>query len=502
MYSDLNVEMNMDRRNFLGSAAATSALPARLRAAEQTPWDIIIVGAGTAGLPAAIFAARRNAKVLVIDAADKIGGTLHLAGGEISGAGTKLQSAKGLKDHPDIHYADVMRLSHRTADPDVTRLAVDHGGATLDWLLDGGLIPLPEHPVTGEGLDDHGYSVPRYLWGKNGGRDLLAVMAKQFDPLVTSGKVTLMLNARVSALLASDAGAVEGVRIGDTAIRGRHVILTTGGYAMNPDVFQRMVGQPAYAAGSYPQSQGDGLSLATSVGAALRGEKLHRPGTGSIMSADKFPATAYARFNTVVEKRPPWEIWVNAKGGRFIREDKANPYTLSRALFDQPRLKYAIVFDETILSEAPVGIPGWTIDKMREHFGTHPMFHRAETLAELAVKAGLDGPGLEKTVSEYNASVKTGGDTFGRAHMPRPIATAPYYAIIHLGHSATSSVGIVIDKDMRALRASGEPIAGLYAAGEVLGSCVTLGNAFCPGMMLTPAMTFGRLLGERLPLST
>lgn len=492
----------MKRRLFLGSSLAATALAARLRAAEQTTWDFIIVGAGTAGLPAAIFAARRNAKVLVIDAADKIGGTLHLAGGEISGAITKLQAAKGLKDHPDIHYEDVMRLSHSTADPDVIRLAVDHGGATIDWLLDGGLVPLPEHPVAGEGLDGHGYTVARYLWGKNGGRDLLTVMARQFDPLVASGKISLMLNARVSAFLASDAGTVEGVRVGDAAIRGRHVILTTGGYAMNPELFERMVGQPAYAAGSYPQSQGDGLTLATSIGAALRGRNLHRPGTGSIMSGDRFPATAYARFNTVVNKRPPWEIWVNAKGERFIREDTSNPYTLSRALFQQPRLKYAIVFDDAILTEAPVGITGWTVDKMRGHFGTHPMFHRAETVAELAAKAGLEPIGLAKTIADYNAATKNGGDPWGRSHLPRPIAKPPYYAIIHLGHSATSAVGVVIDKDLRALRPNGDPVPGLYAAGEVLGSGVTLGDAFCPGMMLTPAMTFGRLLGERLPLKT
>jgi fumarate reductase flavoprotein subunit len=326
-------------------------------------------------------------------------------------------------------------------------------------------------------------------------------MAKQFNPLVEAGKITLLLNGRVSLFLASDAGAVEGVRIGDRAIRGRHTVLTTGGYAMNPEMFERMVGQPAYAAGSYPQSQGDGQMLATAVGAALRNRHLHRPGTGSIMSADKFPATAYARFNTVVDKRPPWEIWVNAQGERFIREDTANPYTLSRALFRQPRLKYAIVFDEAILRESPVGIPGWTVDKMREHFGTHLMFHRADSLDELAAKAGLAPAGLSKTVAAYNAASRAGsGDAFGRAHMPKPIAEPPYYAIIHLGHSATSAVGVVVDKDLRALTAGGQPIKGLYAAGEVLGSGVTLGDAFVPGMMLTPAMTQGRLLGERLPI--
>ena len=495
----------MKRRTFIGTSiaagAAQSIAHADVGAAARRFWDFIIIGAGTAGLPAAIFAARRGARVVVIDAADKIGGTLHLAGGEISGAGTTAQAANGLVDHPDIHYADVMRLSHGTADPDVSRLAVDNGGETLNWLLAGGLVPLPEHPVTGEGLDDHGYSVPRYLWGKNGGRDLLAVIDRQFTPLVAAARITLLLNSRVAELLTSGAG-IGGVRVGSDEIKGRHIILTTGGYAMNPEVFERMIGQPAYAAGSYPQSQGDGLQLATAVGAALRGQALHRPGTGSIMTAEKFPASTYARFNTAPEKRPPWEIWVNNLGQRFIREDTSNAYTLSRALFGQPRLRYAIVFDEAILREAPVGIPGWTADKIRQHCGTHPMFHRADTLDELAAKAGIAAGGLTNSVSAFNDAARSqGGDSFGRVHMPRAIVSPPYYAIIHLGHSATSSTGVVVDRDLRVLSAEQRPIPGLYAAGEVLGSGVTLGNAFVPGMMLTPAMTFGRLLGQRLPLA-
>ena len=84
--------------------------------------------------------------------------------------------------------------------------------------------------------------------------------------------------------------------------------------------------------------------------------------------------------------------------------------------------------------------------------------------------------------------------------MPRPIATGPYYAIIHLGSSATSSVGIVVDKDLRVLKEDGTLIENLYAAGEVLGSGATLGAVFTPGMMLTPALTLGRWLGMTLPV--
>jgi fumarate reductase flavoprotein subunit len=84
--------------------------------------------------------------------------------------------------------------------------------------------------------------------------------------------------------------------------------------------------------------------------------------------------------------------------------------------------------------------------------------------------------------------------------MPRPIVQAPFYAVTQLGHSATSSAGITVDRELRVLRGDRSVVPNLRAAGEVLGSGVSLGDAFAPGMMLTPALALGRWLGNTLPL--
>ena len=84
-------------------------------------WDTIIIGAGTAGMPAAIFAAERGLKVLVIEKASVIGGTLFVSTGQISGAGTVFQERKGIKDSPDQHFDDIMRINNNTSDPALTR---------------------------------------------------------------------------------------------------------------------------------------------------------------------------------------------------------------------------------------------------------------------------------------------------------------------------------------------------------------------------------------------
>jgi len=508
----------MKRRSFLqatltaAAVAPVGALWSRdaALAAETPVYDLIVVGAGTAGLPAAIFASRRGAKVLMVDAAKSVGGTLHLANGQVSAAGTRLQQARGIVDTTDAHYEDVMRLSRGFADRDIVRRSVDEAPATVNWLLDAGLTPLANHPVTGDSPGRPAYGIPRYLWAKEEGRAILAVIERELAPELASGRVVAQLNTRVTGLLTSDSGAVEGIRAlvnpgapgggRELLARGRHVLITSGGYAMNPEMFERLCGQPPYVASSYPFSQGQGLELATSVGGWLRGQELHRAGTGSILSSDRYPAKVYARFTTSPQQRPPWEIWVNTEGRRFVREDEPVTYERERALLRQPDLRYAVVFDSEILRTAPPGIAGWSRDKLMQHFESHPMFARADTLEALAKRAGIDPTGLAATVEQYNAGVKTRSDPLGRQHMPLPVARGPFFAITHLGHSATSSAGVVVDAQLRVLRGSGQPIPNLYAAGEVLGSGATLGNAFAPGMMLTPALALGRWLGQTLPL--
>lgn len=496
----------MQRRRFMKSvaAAAASCWAAPLRAGAGARWDLAVVGAGTAGVPAALFAARRGASVLLVDAAQDIGGTLHLAAGQISAAGTTLQTRLGIIDSADVHFEDVMRLSRGLADRQLVRLAVDEAGTTVDWLLARGLTPLPDHPVSGDSPGRPGYSVPRYLWGANEGRDILAVLRRELAPEVSSGRIALQLGTRVTGLLSTDDGRIEGLRAttpdGPRTWRARHVLLTSGGYAMNPALFEQLVGHPAYTAESYPHSMGDGLKLATSVGGWLRGQQLHRPGTGSILTADRFGARVYARFTTLPSRRQPWEIWVDVDGRRFIREDEPEDNVRARAVARLARLKYAIVFDRRVLEQAPVAVPGWSREKLLAHFDEHPMFESAGSPEALAGKLGIDPAGLAATLAQYNAAVASGSDPLGRQHMPQLLDTPPYYGIVHLGSSATSSTGVAVDGKLRVLRGDGVPVAGLYAAGEVLGSGVMVGDAFVPGMLITPALSFGRLLGQTLPL--
>ena len=476
----------------------------RAAALLEAHWDFIIVGAGTAGLPAAIHASRRGAKVLMLEAANELGGTLTMAAGQVSAAGTRLQEDQGIVDSPDRHFEDIMEITFGEADPEIVRRTVDLAPDTLNWILDKGLVPLPGHPVSGAAPGRAGYSVPRYFWGEAAGKAILKVVLEELDREMPQGNIAIRTNTRVTGLLTTDSGVVEGVRAesGDEewTFRGRHVLLTSGGYAMNPDMFELLTGHPAYSAGAWPHSMGDGLELAVSVGGWLRGQHLHRAGTGNILTGAEFPARVYARFATVPQERLPWEIWVNDSGQRFIREDEPLVRPRARAVVGLSRLRYVIVFDENIFRNAPPGLPQFTREEFLSHCENHPMFARADSLDELAAAADVDSAGLAQTVRDYNGAVASGEDPLGREHLPAPIAEPPFYAVTHLGGSATSSAGVAVNKAHQVVRGNQEPVPGLYAAGEVLGAGVTLGSAFAPGMMLTPALSVGRWLGMTLPV--
>lgn len=495
----------MNKRQFLigaGSAAVGLSLAQSARAQRASGrWDLIVVGGGTAGLPAAIFASRRGAKVLLIEASAQLGGTLLLAMGQMSAAGTKVQQMRGIEDTPQEHFDDIIRISKNTVDRDLVRLAVWNASDTYDWLMDNDFEMVPEHPVAGRAHEP--YSKLRYYWGVNWGVSIAHVLRKQIQPEIDQGNVTVLFGTEAKELVQQTDGTVTGVITqGEdgsvTRHEGRHVLLASGGYGSDPELFEELSGYTHYAQMSYPFSKGAGHRMGVAAGGYTRGKQNYLPNFGGVMGSTDVPSIVDVRPNTYPERRQPWEIYVNVNGRRFVREDIPSVDAREHALLDQPDLRYWVVFDEAMRTQAPSLIDGWSADKMLDSFDGHPMFHRAETIEALAARAGVDADNLVRTVARFNQGVLTGHDLFGREHKPLAIVEPPFYAIQVQGYSVTSTVGLAVDTELRVIRQDGAAIPNLYAAGELLGSGQTMGRAACGGMMITPALTFGRLLGERM----
>ncbi len=133
---------------------------------------------------------------------------------------------------------------------------------------------------------------------------------------------------------------------------------------------------------------------------------------------------------------------MNVHGKRYLAEDNLSVDEREHLLTKQPDMRTWLIFDQAILDAAPKGIDDWDKQKIVEAFNRHPMFKKADTLAELATKAGIDGANLAATVAAYNAAQKSGKDEFGRKHMPLPILGKMFR---HLAEQATVPVVCHID---------------------------------------------------------
>lgn len=462
--------------------------------------DVIIMGAGTCGLATAAFAAQRSSRVWLLDAAPTIGGTLLVGFGQLSAAGTRLQAEKRIVDSPEKHFEEALRISRGTIDRDLSRLAIFNAGSTFDWLMDHGYAVLPQCPAIESAHEP--YDVARYYWGADRGLTILNALEPEVRRQEASGRIRVLTSTRVVSLLQGQDGVVRGVVVVDAngverSLQARNVVLASGGYAANAEMFRRLCGHRLYVKAAYEYAQGMGLELGVAAGGYLRGREHYLSNFGWLLDDGPFPSPVIGRVNTYPDARPPWEIYVNSSARRFIREDEPSVDVREHALLDQPELRYWIVFDQAIFDQAPPMIYGWSREQMAAAFNQKQVLRRADSLQQLATDIGLDPVALINTVSAYNAVRASGKDPLGRQFMPAEIGTPPYYAIRQQGGSVTSTVGLAVDSKLQVVRPDGSPIAGLYAGGEILGSGQLQGNAFVGGMMAMPAIVFGRLLGEK-----
>jgi fumarate reductase flavoprotein subunit len=459
-------------------------------------YDIVIVGAGTAGLPASIFAARRGARVCVIEAAGDIGGTLHYSNGEMSGAGTKLQKARGIEDSPQAHFDDAMRITKGTTDQPMLRVSLPLQAKIVDWLMDEGFDMEDDMPKLNYGHE--AYRTPRTYWGKQQGRSILAVLRRLFEAERAKGGIDLFLNTKMARVLQNESGAVTGVALADGRIvEAASTVLTTGGYAAGHDLFKSLHNGITLYSGSYEYSKGEGIIAGRDAGALVHGAEKYLPSFGGVLNHLVDPPRYRGLTGLTPQYREIWEIYVNETGERFVAEDHESVDVRERALMKQ-KDKCFIIFDEAMRQAAPNLFMGWMENPSREDILANPTFHGADTLEDLAEKAGIDVMGLHRTVTAYNQSVETKSDAFGRKHFPMKIEKGPFYAITFVAWSVKSYAGLKTDTRLRVLRPDGSVIPNLYAAGEILGGGLLSGNTFVGGMSVTPSLAFGKLLGEEI----
>jgi len=475
----------------------------------STTYDIVIVGAGTAGMACAIEASQRGASVCLIEKADKVGGAMHWSGGHMSAGGTQLQIRNNIEDSVQDHYDDIIRINGGSGDLALIRKAVEEAPHTLNWLDD---LKFPWAPECPRIIYGHvPYTKERTQYGVNKAISIFETIKPLWDEQVKAGRIHCKLNSKFVKLI-KEGGTFNSVRYIDDGhyfdVQGKNIVITSGGYGSNPEYFKQKHGDIPYSSSAYPDSTGEVMIYMEDIDASFRMADYHLPSLGGL---ELEPGNHRANFNEAwamvltAVYRQPRDIYVNTDAKRFLAEDEINADTREREVIKQKDWLFYVIFDEDALMtkddngvDNPI-IIGWDTDKIKAEANRNKAIFVADTIEDLAAKTTLPAEQLKATVAEYNDMVDNGEDPqLGRTYLKHKIANGPFYAVKVFASLLVTFGGLTVNENLQLLDSEGDVMPGLYAAGEVLGLGATSGNAFCSGMAITPAISFGRILGRQL----
>lgn len=397
--------------------------------------DVVVVGAGGAGLGATVEAWEQGLNVVLVEQLGILGGASGRAG-YIMAAGTEVLAEQGI----DFSVEDLLNAYKITNE--LTVAFENQTSQDVNWLKG---IGVPFGPVN---LNNQHY-------GPNGAR-VGGYFTEAMRAYMDANNIDYRLNTRAEKLLTDENGKVCGVVV--TAPNGENytiaadaVILATGGFFANTEMTEEYI--PGFGSNPFDcgiGADGSGMKMAEAVGAELVG-----------MDYANFHAIAgffrgASRSLTLVAGNGG--IAVNSKGERFFNE--AGDYTQFTMAAMQQDAVYAIM-DQQIAD----------LDVIKNDVGcaaTWGMYTVCDTLDEVAVAMNIDAEGLKKTIADYQASITAGGDEFGKAvaNMRTDFTHAPYYVVPTLVENHTTYGGIKTADNTQALTAEGEVVKGLYAAGE------------------------------------
>jgi succinate dehydrogenase/fumarate reductase flavoprotein subunit len=435
--------------------------------------DVLVLGAGMAGLSAAGYAAEHGASVIVLERARSIGGSALLSGGILWTATS----------------AQRMHL-YGGGNPELGDVVLRNYALGLAWLRRRAVAMSPAVPV----LHGRGYQI-----------DILDHL-RGCSNLVEQHGGYVVLDTETQHLLRSDSGAVIGARIchadGVIDVHATATILATGGYQNSAEMRAQYIHANArdkLLLRTNPISRGDGMQLAGAVGADVR------PTTAGFYGhlVSESPEWGDPRlFTTLTQYHSDKSLLLNEAGHRFCDESFGD-HTNTNLAVVQPNARVICFWDSRIHQEfATTAIVKGTevIDKMKlalAHGGSGVVARTLEEVGNFASAQGFDGGQVTRSIAQYNEHCRGAWENLQppRAENFGALDKAPFYALVVRPAITHTHGGIHVDAAARALNAHGMPVPGLLAAGAdvdgVYGMGYAGGLALALGFGLQAASTAG-----------
>lgn len=461
--------------------------------------DVVVVGSGMAGLSASIAARDAGASVILIEKQVIIGGSAALASGGFAVTGTHQEKEAGVEDTVEdaldrwMNWENVWNARRENTpnlfpEEDKVRLVVERTAENIDWMESLGVKFKTLLPYT----NNMTRLLADYPDLGTGGSGVVKVLKESAE----AKGVTIMTETPGTELIIED-GKVVGIRSDSkgkvTEIRAKSVILTTGGFASNPDMLAEYVPEFAGAMSlAAVGNTGDGIKMAIAAGAALYEDPW-------VISNSPSVNDAYVSKNKDAKSLPYVKTaMVNAKGERFINEASwYSAFSNSMALIEGQEYSLYDSSDEERVQILEDGVSCGEVVK-------------AETLVELAEALGMDASVLEETVNTFNDVVAGKiADPFILASSAQgigvgqgasendllSISVGPFYAVKMSPTIMGTMGGVKTDEKGHVLNESGEVIPGLYAAGEMSNRCFYEYTYLGAGSLSSYSI-MGRIAGE------
>ena len=438
----------------------------------DTSCDIVVIGAGGAGLSAATQAASMGAHVIVLEKQGIIGGNTNYSTGGLNAAETSVQEKLGIVDSKKSHYDDTMAGGHFLNDPSLVETLVNKAAAAVDWLISLGA----DLSNVGQLAGSSQKRTHRPNGGAAIGPHLMAVLSKA----VKSENISVRTRNTVTALTEQN-GKVTGVKVstptGTYTIKAKAVIIATGGFGANLSlVAQYRPEFKNFNTSNHYGATGDAFDWVSPLDVPLVDmDQIQIHPTGEVGS--HLLITEAVRGNGA--------ILVNHDGVRFTNEMLTRD-KVSEAILAQSEKSAFLIFDQSV-RESLAAI---------ENYSQQGLLTTAGSVSELAQALKLPESSFVETMDKYQEYQTTGEDLdFGRNgdEMPRPLTQAPFYAIEVEPVLHHTMGGIKINSKAEVVNKSGNPVPGLYAAGEVTGG-VHGGNRL-GGNAVADIIIFGQIAG-------
>ncbi len=506
----------LDPADFAGKGASGTAEDTTVET------DIVVVGAGGAGMTAAIAAANEGRSVVIVESQAMVGGNSVRATGGMNAAKTPAQDENTFGEAAGVEKTLASAAADYADNETITALAAAVAEqwaayqASPTGYFDSVELMELDTMIGGKGVNDPALvetlcanSADAVAWLGEQGIALTSVSSfggasvkRIHRPLDAEGKVVpvgsymipllqdkceqagveILLNTTATEILTDAEGAARGIVAtdkngGTVTVNAKAVILATGGFGANLDMVVSYKPElEGFMTTNAAGAQGQGIDMAVAIGA----------GTVDMDQIQIHPTVEANTAALITEGlRGDGAILVNAEGKRFTDEVGTRD-VVSAAEIAQTGSYSWLVIDQAMVDASSV-IQGYI---------TKGYTVSGETYEALAEAMGVDAAAFAATMDRWNAAVAAGVDEeFGRTSFANPLDTAPYYAIKVTAGIHHTMGGLTIDPDTQVLAGDGTVIAGLYAAGEVTGG--VHGANRLGGNAVADFVVFGRIAGEQ-----